>query len=253
MQIDILDHGYVKLILTYGSDEEVIEDARQSTNKGFLGWDPTLCPTCEGVGCRDCNGVGRTKGDASLLKFLYSHKHTTPFEGSGLKFEIKAPIMVFREWHRHRTQSYNEMSARYVPLPNENYIPTVERILSGTLAAKNSANKQAGSSELAKVFTVEDALRVQMGIQANYQLAEEGYQVMLNMGVPKEISRLVIPVGRYSKMRATANLRNWLAFLTLRDDPAAQWEIQQYAKAVSIIIADKFPRTHALYVEHKGR
>jgi thymidylate synthase (FAD) len=250
MQIDILDHGYVKLILTYGSDEEVIEDARQSTNKGFLGWDPTLCPTCEGVGCRDCNGTGRTKGDASLLKFLYSHKHLTPFEGSGLKFEIKAPIMVFREWHRHRTQSYNEMSARYVPLPNENYVPSIDRICLGVSNASGT-NKQANSSVLVDIFTENDAMSVQKGIQENYKLAEEGYQTMLNMGVPKELARLVIPVGRYSKMRATANLRNWLAFLTLRDDPAAQWEIRQYAKAVSIIIADKFPRTHALYVEHK--
>lgn len=251
MQINVLDHGYVKLVLSYGSDEDVIEDARQSTDKGFLGWDPVPCPICKGVGCRDCNDTGMTKGDASLLKFLYSHKHLTPFEGSGLKLEVKAPIMVFREWHRHRTQSYNEMSARYVPLPDENYVPDYNRVLEGMKTAKLSVNKQEQGNSV-PIYSDRVGCSIEV-IQQSYANAQNDYEILLSEGMPKELARLVLPVGRYSKMRATANLRNWLAFLTLRDDPAAQWEIQQYAKAVSTIIAEKFPRTHALYVEHKGR
>jgi hypothetical protein len=94
--------SYVQAIEGWGRDERIIEAARMSTGKGFQGWDT----------------------DAKLLAFLYNNKHATPFEMAGLVIEVKAPIFVFREWHRHRTQSYNEMSARYIPLPDENYVPT---------------------------------------------------------------------------------------------------------------------------------
>lgn len=108
----VLDCGYIELIESWGSDERIIEAARMSTGKGFNGW-----------------GTPGAPGDEKLLAYLYNHKHMTPFEMAGVVIEVKAPIFVFREWHRHRTQSYNEMSARYIPLPDENYIPTIERVM----------------------------------------------------------------------------------------------------------------------------
>lgn len=176
------------------------------------------------------------------FRYLYTHKHATPFEMAGMVIEVQAPIFVFREWHRHRTQSYNEMSARYTPLPDVNYIPTVDRLLTS-----DSKNKQASStgSQLDQV----GAERFQKWLADNYVNTQSLYQAALDMGVPKELARLCLPVARYSKMRASANLRNWLAFLTLRMDNAAQYEIRQYANVVGGIISELFPRTWELFVE----
>jgi thymidylate synthase (FAD) len=229
-EIKLLDQGYVRLILTYGSDQDVIEDARMSTDKGFQGWEH----------------------DERLLNYLYTHKHMTPFEGSGMKIEVKAPILVFREWQRHRTQAYNEMSGRYVELPNENYLPSVERIHNGAGQAWKAKSKQAqardGAQNSLSWYQAEIARKEIAGMQ---YMQEIHYQKLLAMGLPKELARINIPVSRYSRMRATASLRNWLAFLTLREDPSAQWEIRQYAHAVSTLILENFPRTHALYIGAK--
>lgn len=142
--------------------------------------------------------------------------------------------------------SYNEMSARYAPLPDLNYVPDVERCLmvSGT-------NKQAGAVKGAGEVDEAAARRFREDLRSHYDRAEALYQVSLACGLPKELARVCLPVGRYSRMRASTNLRNWLAFLTLRADPGAQWEIQRYADAVGQIIADQFPRTWRLFIEGK--
>jgi thymidylate synthase (FAD) len=182
-----------------------------------------------------------------LLGYLWRNKHATPFEMAGLVIEVKAPIFVFREWHRHRTQSYNEMSARYIPIPDENYFPTPERCL-----AVSGKNKQAGKAEFAEELDEMSANDWLGGLAQAYEWAERIYQEGLKRGIPKELARLCLPVARYSKTRASANLRNWLAFLTLRMDRAAQWEIRQYANAVGDVIAETFPRTWALFMESKN-
>jgi thymidylate synthase (FAD) len=164
-------------------------------------------------------------GDEKLLRFLWEHKHATPFEMAGLVIEVQAPIFVFREWHRHRTQSYNELSARYTALPDLFYIPSHERLK----AAKQSASNKQGSAD---GFSDEDAEKIAACLTTCYQNARYNYETLLQVGVAREIARLVIPVAQYSRMRASANLRNWLAFLTLRMAPNAQWEIRQYANAV---------------------
>lgn len=220
---EVLDHGYVKYVEHWGSDERIIESARMSTNKGFEGWDK----------------------DAKLLKYLYTHKHLTPFEMCGATLEIKAPIFIFREWHRHRTQSYNEMSARYIPMPDENYIPSIDRI--GFLGRK-AGNKQSDGEAL----SIEAAADFQQMLALFYKAAQSSYETALNdLKVPKELARLVVPVGRYSKMRASANLRNWMQFLSLRLDPAAQWEIQQYAGKVGNVLSGLFPRSMELFLDEK--
>lgn len=122
MEFELLDHGYLKLVERWGSDQSIIEAARMSTNKGFLGWGPIECSNCcNGVvptdetcedtkPCSKCKGTGRLAGDEKLLRYLYENKHSTPFEMAGLTIEVQAPIFVFREWHRHRVPfGYNEM------------------------------------------------------------------------------------------------------------------------------------------------
>lgn len=227
--IEVLDHGYVKLVETWGSDERVVEAARMSTQKGFNGW-----------------GTPDEPGDEKLLGYLYRNRHSTPFEMAGLIIEVQAPIFVFREWHRHRTQSFNEASARYAPLPYLNYVPTVARLL-----MQGGKNKQAGAMAGAEPLNEADALRAMIEIQVAYNQSQAAYEATLAMGVPKELARIVLPVGRYSRMRASANLRNWMHFLGLRLDESAQWEIRQYAQAVHSLLTDAFPRTMKLFDEDR--
>lgn len=250
---EVLDHGYIEVIDTWGSDERIVEAARMSTGKGFLGWGPSHAPICGYVGMSDdpqsgCTCGGKTPGDEKLLRYLYENKHHTPFEMAGMTIEVQAPIFVFREWHRHRVPfSYNEMSARYTPLPDLNYVPTVERLL-----RNSKTNKQAGTVKDAADLTIGKAQDFRNRIQSHYDEAEQTYQIALLQGVPKELARIHLPVGRYSRMRASSNLRGWMSFLALRDHEAAQWEIRQYASVLNGMLAEKFRRSMALFNEGRS-
>jgi thymidylate synthase (FAD) len=258
-RINVLDHGYVDLIETWGSDERIIESARMSTNKGFLGWGPRHNTACclrdhsldvimvMGKGTCDGHCGGPAAGDEKLLAYLWNNNHATPFEMAGMIIEVQAPIFVFREWHRHRTQSYNELSARYTPLPDVNYVPSVDRLMINA----NGANKQAGTITDALPLTEENASQFQDMLAKVYRRDQDIYEWALGFGIPKELARVHLPVGRYSRMRASANLRNWLSFLTLRMAPNAQWEIRQYADAVGDLIKNNFPRTWELFAKNK--
>jgi thymidylate synthase (FAD) len=129
-----------------------------------------------------------------------------------------------------------------------NYIPSVERLLMNS----KTGNKQAGTIKDAEELTLENAEAYRVELQKMYEADEAFYQKALKNGVPKELARNHLPVGRYSRMRASANLRNWLAFLTLRMDPAAQWEIRQFANAIGQFIQEKFPHTWTLFNEFDG-
>ncbi len=232
----VLDHGYVRHVESWGrgdagvAEAGIIEAARQSTQGSFRGWET----------------------DMKLLTMLFNSnpQHATPFEFAGMVVEIQAPIFVFREHQRHRTQSYNEMSARYAPLPDLNYIPTVERLMIG---AQATSNKQAGTVAGSETITLAAAEAFRSNLAQTYADTELRYQLALGAGVPKELARCHLPVGRYSRMRASTSLRNWLAFLTLRMDPGAQWEIRQFANVVGDIIACEFPHTWSLYhAKHKA-
>lgn len=266
----LLDHGYLELIEAWGSDESIIEAARMSTAKGFLGWGGAPCPDCEAAGrlspsdrlfttsyaaeaakeCK-CAGKGVTIGDEKLLRFLWEHEHATPFEMAGATFEAKAPIMVFREWHRHRVPfGYNEMSARYVPLPDENYMPDRDELVVRSEAAAVTQNRQQAGT--GKVITDSEADEWLAQLAHVYDQAQRVYELGLKLGVPKELARLPVPVARYSRMRATGNLRGWLGFLKLRAAPTAQKEIRVYAEGVQSLLADRFPRTLALFAEGRS-
>ena len=262
-EIAVLDHGYLRLVETWGSDERIVESARMSTAKGFLGWGGD-CEACGGVGklddrgfqlvgqpffdtqpCKACSGTGKVAGDEKLLRYLHEHRHATPFEFAGMVIEVQAPIFVFREWHRHRTQSYNEMSSRYTPLPDVNYVPSVERLMINA----GQKNRQAGTVAGSEPMTVSTAGWFRSRLVTGYADAQQLYEDALHHGVPKELARIHLPVGRYSRMRASANLRNWLGFLTLRMAPEAQYEIREYANALGGLVAEAFPRTWELFAE----
>lgn len=261
-QRQVLDHGYVKLITHWGSDEEIIESARMSTGKGFQGWGAAQCRHCNHSAdpeeyhvdgrcpsCRDNKGYDYKPGDEKLLKFLWQNKHASPFEFAGLTVEVQAPLMVLREWQRHRTQSFSEMSARYAPLPDDNYVPTAERCL-----LRQDGNKQAGALAGSQPITQQSAEQWLQRLRDCFAEVERVYAEGLRLGVPKEVARLAVPVARYSRMRATANLRNWLAFLTLRSDHGAegrhaQYEIRQFANVVADLVREQFPRTYEVWAE----
>lgn len=164
--------------------------------------------------------------------------------------EMTYDIEVADPWHNFVAEgfvvhnSYNEMSARYTPLPDVNYIPSVDRLMINA----GTTNKQAGTVKGATEMTKEAAVHFQSELRDVYHRQQALYEWALAAGVPKELARVHLPVGRYSRMRASANLRNWLAFLTLRIDPAAQWEIRQFANAVGQFVKQMFPRTWGLFV-----
>lgn len=250
--VPVLDSGYVRLIEGWGFGEAdeaeaaIIEAARQSTQGSFRGWDIWECNVCKTrldskQTHGDCPANKGWSNDQKLLSFLYNSNHSTPFEFAGAVFEVQAPIFVFREWHRHRTQSYNEMSARYAPLPNLKYMPTLDRVQN-----ISTDNKQAGTVS-GETCSSEDAMNFLDTVSYVYQIIENEYREALAKNVPKELARVILPVGQYSRMRASANLRNWIGFLNLRMDNRAQYEIRQYANAVHSILLAKFPRTMALF------
>lgn len=221
--MNVLDHGYVKEVEHWGSDERIIESARMSTDGGFHGWET----------------------DYRLLSFLWQHAHHTPFEMAGVTVEVYAPIFVTREWERHRTQSYNELSGRYVTLPNEYYIPSIERLMAGKQANKNKQGSEEG-------FTHAEADKLGNHIYWATHDARKHYEQLLESGLARELARLVVPVNQYTRFRASANLRNWLGFLGLRLDQAAQWEMREYAREVAAIIQQRFPRTFDLALKESS-
>lgn len=183
--------------------------------------------------------------DAGLINYLTKEKHGSPFEHTSMTFFVKAPIFVFREFHRHRIASYNEMSGRYTTLPGEFYIPRPDRPIhnAGTSARPKMI---PGDIETFKTMT-QDMVEV-------YELAWEKYHKMLDAGVANELARIVLPTGIFSQMYVTMNLRalmNFLSLRTERQDAAhisrPQYEIEQVADKMEAIAQRLFPVAFSAY------
>lgn len=211
-EIKVLNHGMIRLIEHMGSDLSVVRNARVSYDSEWR------------------TGADAGK-DEKLINFLYKNGHNTPFESATITFEIKAPIFVFRQWHRHRTQSYNELSARYKELPEEFYIPEIDKI-----TTQSTDNKQMRTDEIN-----EHAEVIQAMIGDQNKEAFITYHKMLKLGCPRELARSVLPVGAYSHMFATMNLHNLFRFLSERLHPHAQYEIRVYAQALLEIVEPLYP------------
>jgi len=213
-KVDVLDHGFVRLVDHMGSDLSVARAARVSYDAAWR--------------------AGEDQGsDAKLINYLWKNRHTTPFEAATFTFEIKAPIFVFRQWHRHRTWSFNELSARYRELPEEFYVPKPEQI------GKPSKDNKQGR-DLEEVSPVWAASQI-ANIQEACALSFEAYRNLLAMEVPRELARSVLPLSTYSHMFATVDLLNLLKFLTLRCDSHAQYEIRVYAETMRELIRPIVP------------
>lgn len=211
-RVDVLDHGFVRLVDSMGNDLSVVRAARVSYDAAWR--------------------AGEDDGsDNRLINYLWKHKHTTPFEAVTFTFEVKAPIFVFRQWHRHRTWSFNELSARYRELPEEFYVPSPENI-----GVQSASSKQARLIEQWDDDTVSQR-RVQcVSARKSMETAFDVYRDLLSDGWPRELARSVLPVATYSHMFGTVDLLNLLKFLTLRCDAHAQYEIRVYADAMRELI-----------------
>jgi thymidylate synthase (FAD) len=205
-RIECLDHGFVRLVDSMGGDISIVRAARVSYDAAWRAGE-------------DDNS------DAKLIRYLWRNHHTSPFEAVTLTFEVKAPIFVFRQWHRHRTWSYNELSARYRELPEEFYVPDPTKI--GKQSQSHKQMREFGAE--ADPALQEDAVA---SIRGSCERSFQVYRALLESGVPRELARSVLPVATYSHMFATVDLMNLLKFLTLRIHPHAQYEIRVYGEAM---------------------
>lgn len=210
LRIDCLDHGFVRLVDHMGNDLSVVRAARVSYDADWR--------------------AGEDEGsDNRLINYLWKNAHTSPFEAVSLTFEVKAPIFVFRQWHRHRTWSYNEVSARYTELPSEFYLPDPAMI-----GEQSKTNKQARTiaEDAGEGRTLTARQGQLIALRETCDTAFRTYKWLLDCGWPRELARSVLPVSTYSHMFATVNLLNLFRFLTLRCHPHAQYEIRVYAEAM---------------------
>ena len=205
--IQVLDHGHVRLIESMGSDLSIVRNARVSYDAEW----------------RAGEDAGK---DEKLIKYLVDNAHTSPFESVQFTFDVKAPIFVFRQWHRHRTWSFNEISARYAELPEEFYVPELTQI-----TTQSASNKQMRTDE-----QHEEAGMLQDLIQRQSASSFRVYKQLIEDGCPRELARSVLPVGTYSHMFATVDLHNLMHFLRLRLHSHAQYEIRVYAEAMLKLI-----------------
>jgi len=214
----VLDHGYVKLLGVLGDDSTPDTDARISTG----------------------SEARRPDQQQILIRFLLRHKHTTPFEGSILKFEVRAPILVIREWFRHRTFSYNEESGRYKQLDPLYYLPEKERI-----AYQAKSNHQGSGEEHP------DAESFRLAWDEEQKEFETSYDDLIQKhNVARELARLNMPVSHFSTFIVTGNLLNWFRFLQLRMAPNAQWEIREFASAIGEIVSQYFPQAYEAFEDY---
>jgi thymidylate synthase (FAD) len=214
----VLDNGYVRLVDVMGDDSSPDSDARIST----------------GVAARS------EAQQTTLVRFLLRHKHTTPFEGSVIKFEVRAPIMVIREWFRHRTFSYNEESGRYKQLDPLYYTPDASRV------SYQAKSNHQGSGEQHP-----DAPNFVVQWREEQQEFEEEYNALIQThNVARELARLNMPVSHYSTFVVTGNLLNWFRFLELRMAEGAQYEIRVYANAIFELAKQYFPRSFEAFQDY---
>jgi len=215
IEVAVHNHGYVRLVDHMGSDQDIVDAARISYDR-----------------------QGKTK-DRVLIRYLLRHRHTSPFEMGMMKFEVKMPIFVARQWVRHRTCAMNEVSARYTQLPAEMFIPEV-------YAIQSTDNKQGRDDLVMSADSEAWSFEVRSQHKASYDL----YGDMLEAGISRELARGVLPLNIYTKFVWLMSLHNLMHFLDLRLDAHAQEEIRDYASAIETMAKDKFPLSHEAFVDY---
>ncbi len=221
-QVNVLDHGFVKLLDVMGSDKDIVDAARISTYQ---------------------NGVEKTElQDRRLINYLMKNEHTSPFEMAEFKFHVKLPIFVMRQWVRHRTANINEMSGRYVELKNEYYVPDNKRLLKQSESdVQGSSDEQLGYPKCSEIIN---------NMQLVDNIAFHNYDKFIEAGLARETSRIILPLNTYTEMVWKIDLHNLFRFLKLRLDAHAQYEIRVYAKAIADMIKNVVPMSFSAFEEH---
>ena len=230
--VDVLDHGFIRVIDYMGDDSAVVQAARVSYGRG----------------------TRRLSEDRGLIRYLMRHRHTTPFEMCEIKYHVKLPIFVARQWIRHRTANVNEYSARYSILDNEFYVPAPEY-----LAAQSHANRQGRGD----ILTGTEAARVFELLRDDAGRAYDHYTEMLNedaagdpiddsrQGLARELARMNLSLGFYTQWYWKIDLYNLLHFLGLRADDHAQYEVRAYAAAMLDTVRRWVPHTHEAFMDYQ--
>ena len=232
--IKLLDHGFIRLVDHMGNDLSIVRNARVSYDADWRAGDDA-------------------GSDTRLINYLMRNHHNTPLESVVFTFDVKAPIVVFRQWHRHRTQSINELSARYRELPEEFYIPEPHHI-----GKQNADNKQMRDVITEAEFneldskTRGDAIGVTLAMAEHNRESFRLYRSFLKAGVPRELARLVLPFATYSHMFATVNLHNLFNFIRERSHEHAQHEIRVYSDAMLELIEPIVPVAVAAFKKLQG-
>lgn len=230
--LPVLDHGFVRVIDYMGDDAAVVQAARVSYGRG----------------------TRKVSEDRGLINYLMRHRHTTPFEMCEIKFHVKLPVFVARQWIRHRTANVNEYSARYSVLDREFYIPAPEH-----LAAQSAVNRQGRGAVLAG----EEAAHVLALLRDDATRSYDHYLEMLNEtesgerrdptrdGLARELARMNLTVNVYTQWYWKTDLHNLLHFLSLRADPHAQYEIRVYADAMAEALRRWVPMVHEAFLDYR--
>ena len=226
--IPVLDHGFVRVVDYMGDDGAVVQAARVSYGRG----------------------TRRISEDAGLIRYLMRHRHSTPFEMCEIKYHVKLPIFVARQWIRHRTANVNEYSARYSVLDREFYLPAAEH-----LAAQSSNNRQ-GRGE---ILDGDEAAEVMHILRADATRTYDNYALMLNedgadparRGLARELARMNLTLNTYTQWYWKTDLHNLLGFLSLRADPHAQYEIRAYADAMLETVRAWVPSSYEAFREYR--
>ena len=228
----VLDHGFVRVVDYMGDDTSIVQAARVSYGKG----------------------TKKVSTDSGLIKYLMRHRHSTPFEMCEIKYHIKLPIFIARQWIRHRTANVNEYSARYSIMDKEFYVPSKEN-----LAAQSTNNRQ-GRGDLINGTQADSILKIlKEDAERNYQHYEE----MLNekydgsiindkkQGLARELARMNLTLNSYTQWYWKTDLLNLLNFLSLRADGHAQYEIREYANAMMNSVKKWVPITYNAFIDYR--
>ena len=230
--IPILDHGFVRVVDYMGDDSSIVQSARVSYGKG----------------------TKKVSTDEGLIKYLMRHWHSTPFEMCEIKYHVKLPIFIARQWIRHRTANVNEYSARYSILDKEFYLPSKEH-----LAAQSQSNRQ-GRGE---VLEGDQAKKVLNLLKQDAEQTYENYETMLNerydgsvidennVGLARELARMNLTLNTYTQWYWKTDLLNLMNFLRLRADHHAQYEIRTYAEAMLDTLKKWVPITYEAFMDYR--
>ena len=230
--IPVLDHGFIRVIDYMGDDSSIVQSARVSYGKG----------------------TKKVSTDEGLIRYLMRHWHSTPFEMCEIKYHVKLPIFIARQWIRHRTANVNEYSARYSILDKEFYIPAKEQ-----LSAQATNNRQ-GRGDLITGQQADEVLKI---LKDDAVRTYENYEKMLNerfdgtvidekkSGLARELARMNLTLNSYTQWYWKTDLLNLMNFLFLRGDSHAQYEIRVYAEKMLETVKKWVPITHAAFLDYR--